>query len=179
MNTWAPIWSASPDSSLWDESDVVFKVFWTMMAIKDADHVVRFSAYQIGRKARKTEHETLEALRVLSEPDTKRLEPQEYDGRRIEKVEDGWLILNGQKYRDKVSDEMKKARNRKAQAAWRLRQKSTPLPGESAAVKAEASGDQAGADRITEASLPDPVLTEAEVIARRIKEQLGQTSGST
>jgi hypothetical protein len=98
----------------------------------------------------------LEALAVLSNPDTKRLEPQEYEGRRIQKVEDGWLILNGQKYRDKVSDEMRKARNRKAQAAWRDRQrrKERPLPGESAAVRAEGNGDYAGADRIVTESLP-------------------------
>jgi hypothetical protein len=151
-----------------------------MMAIKDADHICRFSAYQIGRKARKTEAETLEALRVLSNPDTKRLEPQDYDGRRIEKVEDGWLILNGQKYRDKVSEEMRKARNRKAQANWRERQKrkSQPLPGELAAVAAEKRGDFDGAAAIAAAALPAESSNEA--VARRVREQLGiQPSNGT
>lgn len=71
-----------------------------MLAKRNADNIVRGSAYQIGTWARKTEAETLEALKVLSSPDTKRLEPQKFEGRRIEKVEGGWLILNGEHYQE-------------------------------------------------------------------------------
>lgn len=161
MNTWAPLWNGIVDSSIWDEPDYVVKVFLTMMAIKDADHIVRCTAYQIARKARKTETEVLEALKVLSNPDTLRLEKQEHEGRRIKAVEDGWLILNGEKYREKVQIEMRKARNRRAQAAFRQRQKERemrsgkPLPGEGTAARAMENGDQASADAITSAALPD------------------------
>lgn len=161
------------DSSLWDEPDFVVKVFLTMMALKDADHIVRLTAYQIGRNARKTEPEVIEALKVLSEPDTRRLEKQDFNGRRIEKVEDGWLILNGQKYRDMVSEEMKKARNRRAQAAWRDRQKMKkggPLPGEDAYIKALERGDEAGAakilDGLNRVPIGTPVSGESSVDAR-------------
>lgn len=123
MNTWAPLWSGIVDSSIWDEPDYVVKVFLTMLAVKDADHVVRFNAYQLGRKARKSELEVLEALRILSMPDTKRTEHQEFGGRRIRAVEDGWMVLNGEKYREKVRVEMRRARQRKAQKAYRERQK--------------------------------------------------------
>lgn len=123
MNSWAPLWSFCVESSLWDEPDFVVKIFLTMMAVKDGDHICRFTAYQIGRKARKTEAEVLTALKILSSPDTKRKEKQQYDGRRIEAVEDGWLILNGEKYREMVSIEMTKARNRRSQKAFRERQK--------------------------------------------------------
>lgn len=123
MKTWAPLWNGIVDSSIWDEPDYVVKIFLTMLAVKDSDHIVRLNAYQIGKKARKDEREVLDALKVLSSPDTKRIEKQEFDGRRIMAVEEGWLILNGQKYRDAVSLEMKRARNRKAQAAWREKQK--------------------------------------------------------
>lgn len=101
------------------------KVFLTMMALKDADHICRHSAYELGQKSRKDERVVLEALKILSSPDTKRLEPQPFEGRRIKAVEEGWLILNGEKYREMVSIEMKRARNRKAQAAWRSREKAS------------------------------------------------------
>ena len=128
MNTWAPLWSGIVASSLWDEPDYVVKVFITMLALKDSDHVVRWNAYQIGRHSRKEEKEVLHALKLLSSPDKKRIEPQEFGGRRIEKVEDGWLILNGEKYRGMVSEEMRKARNMRSQANWRAKKAGKPLP---------------------------------------------------
>lgn len=95
-----------------------------MLALKDSDHIVRLNAYQLGQRSRKSEVEVLEALKVLSSPDTKRVEGQEFEGRRIRSVEEGWLILNGEKYREKVQLEMRRARNRRAQAKWREKQKS-------------------------------------------------------
>ena len=122
MNTWAPIWSGIVDSSLWEESGDVVKVFMTMLATKDADHVCRLDAYRIGKKCVFGELEVLEILKILASPDKRRAVPQEFEGRRIKAVEDGWLILNGAKYRDMVAEERKKARNRRAQEAWRRRQ---------------------------------------------------------
>lgn len=120
------------DSSIWREPDYVIKVFLTMMALKDEDHIVRLTAYQLGERAKKSEVEVLDALKILSSPDTKRVEVQEFDGRRIQAVEEGWLILNGQKYRDMVQLEMLRRKNRRASAAFRARQKANgdePLPG--------------------------------------------------
>lgn len=130
-----------------------------MLAIKDSDHVVRYSAYQLAQLARKSETEILESLKVLSSPDSKRLEKQEFNGKRIKAVEDGWLILNGEKYRAKVSDEMRKARLRRAQSAFRERKRSGgravgPLKGELAAIRAEEHGHQDAADAITSDALP-------------------------
>lgn len=113
MDTFAPIFSKIVDSSLWDEPDHVVKVFLTMLAKKDFDHVVRANAYNISKWSRKTEKEVLEALKVLSSPDKKRLEPQAHEGRRIQKVEGGWLVLNGGHYRkmaQEVSERVRKAR---------------------------------------------------------------------
>lgn len=100
MDSWSPLFSKIVDSSLWFEPDFVVKVFLTMIAKKDSDHVVRGNAFIIGSWSKKTEAETLEALNILAAPDTRRIEPQPYGGRRIEKVEDGWKILNGQMYED-------------------------------------------------------------------------------
>lgn len=85
-----------------------------MMALKDEDHVVRLSAYKIGKKCNKKEEDVLKALKVLSEPDTKRLEEQEFEGRRIQKVHDGWLVLNGQKYQEMIQEMIRD----KQQARW-------------------------------------------------------------
>src|SRR6185503_16002070 len=70
------------------------------------------------------------ALKILSSPDTKRISPQEFDGKRILAVEEGWFMLNGEKYRKMMALEMKRARDRRAQAAFRERQKQKrkPLP---------------------------------------------------
>jgi len=110
MDTFAPLFQRIVDSSLWDEPDYVVKVFLTMLAKKDADHVVRGSAYNISKWSRKTEEEVIKALKVLSSPDKKRLEPQPHDGRRIQKVDDGWLVLNGAYYRKMAQEVAEKAR---------------------------------------------------------------------
>lgn len=125
------------DSSIWSEPDTVRIVFVTMLAKKDSDHVVRATAFNIAKWSNKTEEEVLKALKVLSSPDKRRVEPQPHDGRRIEKVDDGWLMLNGEEYRRMVQDEMRKARLRRAQTTYRAKHlnSGTPLNGEIAAVK--------------------------------------------
>lgn len=140
MNTWTPLWSGIVESSIWDEPDHVVKVFLTMLAIKDPDFTVRKTAYQLAKLSRKSESEVLDALKVLSSPDKIRNEKQPYDGRRVRAVEDGWLILNGLKYREQVKLEMQRARNRKAQAAYRARQKAGLLPGEASNQVFERNG---------------------------------------
>ncbi len=154
MNTYAAIFSKIVDSSLWDEPDYVVKVFITLLAKKDKDQVVRANAYMIGRWARKTEKETLDALRVLSSPDKKRLEPQEHEGRRVQKVEDGWLVLNGQMYQDLMVEVNRRAGKAKAEAERRIRLKlaqGKPLGGESTYVQREKDGaSKAELDKLTD-----------------------------
>lgn len=123
MNTFAPLFSTIVDSSLWCEPDHVVKVFLTMMAKKDADMVVRGSAFNIAQWAKKTEQETLDALKILSSPDTRRIEKQLFDGRRIERVEDGWLILNGKFYRELMVKENERARKRRWAAEKRAQER--------------------------------------------------------
>jgi len=113
MNRFAPLMSQIVDSSLWSEEYYVRILFTTMLAKKDSDHVVRATAYNLHRWANITQEEVLEGLRILSSPDKKRLDPQEHDGRRIEKVEGGWLVLNGAKYEAmmrKIAEQARKAR---------------------------------------------------------------------
>lgn len=123
-----------------------------MLALKDRDHIYRGTAYKLSRRANKDEIEVLEALKILSSPDSRRQEHQEFEGRRIKSVEDGWLILNGEKYRSKVKKEMTRIRNARAQQAFRERNKSNPKSiGDSRErrfEKADGDGDLDECDRI-------------------------------
>lgn len=130
------------DSSIWDEPDYVIKIFLTMMALKDSDHVVRLTPYQIAKRAVKTEDEVMDALKILCAPDKRRKEKQPHDGRRLKAVEDGWLVINGEKYRAMVQEEMRKARWRRAQKKRREKIKGGgALPGEAAYERALERGD--------------------------------------
>ena len=148
METWAPLFSNIVGSSLWDEPDYVVKIFLTMLAIKDSDHVVRGNAYKIGKLARKTEKDVLDAWKVLSSPDTKRIEAQPFDGRRIQKTEDGsgWMILNGQKYEDLMREVNRRVYKARKQREYRAAEKPRgPMAGERTFEKAVgegASGEQ-------------------------------------
>jgi len=117
------VFSKIVDSSIWAEPDYICKVFITMLALKDADQVVRHNAYAIGLKCwprdDKAEAKALDALKVLSSPDKKRIEPQPHEGRRIQKVVDGWLVLNGQVYEDMMRKINRRAYKTDKQSEYR------------------------------------------------------------
>lgn len=121
--SWAPLWSNVVDSSLWCEPDFVIKVFITMLVKKDANHVVWGNAFNIGQWARKDEAEVLKALKILSSPDKRRIEPQPFEGRRIQKCEGGWLILNADKYRAEISKLKRREYKRIKQAEYRAKER--------------------------------------------------------
>lgn len=122
VNNWAPLWSGLVDSSIWEEPDHVFRVFMAMMSLKDSNHVVSMDGYRLAKRIHMPLETVENALKTLSEPDQKR-PGQEFEGRRIKRVDDGWEIINGEYYRKLVSEEMKRVRNRRAQANWRENQK--------------------------------------------------------
>jgi hypothetical protein len=159
MHTWTPLFSKIVDSSLWVEPDWVVKVFLTMLAVKDADQIVRTNAFGLGRKCwpmdKNAEEKVLAALKILAAPDKRRLEPQPHEGRRIQKVEDGWLILNGQEYEDLMRTINRRAYKAAKEREYReqknrpLKQKpNTSLPFEAAALRAQERGDLDTVDRL-------------------------------
>lgn len=162
-NSFAPIFTSMLDSSVWMEPYPV-RVLWTaMLALKEADHVVRYTAFQLAKRANMTEREVLDCLKILSEPDTRRIEPQPFDGRRIEKVEGGWLVLNGQKYEDEMRLLSRRAYNARKQREYRQVKKNSatqPLNGEAefnAAVERGATQEEL--DSIVSRHLPTETAT--------------------
>lgn len=117
------------DSSIWDEPDIVFRVWITMLLLADYDHVVRKSPYAIAKRAGRSQEEVAEALKVLESPDRKRSDPQLKDGRRIERQEDGsWLIINGEKYQELMKESNARACKRKWAAEHRAKIKAGDAP---------------------------------------------------
>lgn len=86
-------------SSIWAEPYYVRILWITFLAEKDQDGFVGASISGIQRSANITMEECLSGLDILSSPDTDS-RSSEYEGRRIEKVERGWVILNHKKFRD-------------------------------------------------------------------------------
>lgn len=128
MNSWAPLWSGLVDSSIWEEDDHVFRVFMAMLSLKDSNHIVSMDGYRLAKRIHMEVKDVEAALKVLSKPDKKRPD-QPLGGIRIKKVDDGWEIVNGEFYRKLVSDEMRRARNRRAQAAHRARKAAAKVNG--------------------------------------------------
>jgi hypothetical protein len=127
MNYWAPLSDGIVDSSIWEEPDHVFRVFIGMLSIKGPDHTVRMDTYKLHRRLHMDHALVLDALKILSSPDTKR-QGQPHEGRRIAPVDGGWVFLNGEEYRERVSLIMKRARDARAQANYRAKKAGKPLP---------------------------------------------------
>lgn len=111
------------DSSIWLEPDHVRLVFVTMIAAMDENGVVNFACAQnVADRARVTLCNAESAIGVLESPD--KFNPhQEHDGRRIERIEGGWLILNAKKYNSYINREIEKENTRQRVARYRAKKK--------------------------------------------------------
>lgn len=128
MSTWIKLHSGLTESSVWEEPYHVRIVWTAMMAKCTLSGIVSASESAIHRMANVTVAEAEDALRVLSSPDPKS-KSQEFEGRRIERVNGGYRLLNYFNYREsKTPDEkakymreyMRKRRaEKKEQMGWR------------------------------------------------------------
>lgn len=140
-------------STIWREDDKTRILWITMLAMKNERHMVEASLPGLADMARITMEECEESLKKLESPD-KYSRNQDHQGRRIERVQGGWLILNGEYYRRQMSEDERREYKRKWQAEYRLRKKTksqirSENDGRSARYeKALLNGDQDEADRI-------------------------------
>lgn len=119
METWCKLFGSIVTSTIWQE-DLPTKVVWiTMLAMKDRDGVVNGSVPGLAKMAGVSVEECEKALEKFEGPD-KYSRSQEREGRRIQKQDGGWLILNHFKYRDEKSD-YRREYNRRKQAEYRKR----------------------------------------------------------
>lgn len=116
------------DSSIWLEDDGVIRVWVTLLASMDELGFCKFgSIHNLARRANKTAKETARCIELLESPD--KVDPhQEYEGRRLERVEGGWMVLNAGKYRAMATREIAMERNRLRVQNFRAKTKSQVPP---------------------------------------------------
>lgn len=116
MTSFVKLYGSILGSSVWSESLPTRIVWITMLALADERGKVEASVSGLARIANVTRGQCENALERLTAPDPDSKSP-EFEGRRIEKVSGGWMILNYLAYRDLRSPKQVAAAERKAK--WR------------------------------------------------------------
>lgn len=99
------------DSSIWGQSSDTRIVWITMLAMSDAEGYVSASIGGISRRAAVSLEAAQVAIQYLESPDEESPE-DEYEGRRIERVPGGWVILKRTEYRDKQTQAQQRTAER-------------------------------------------------------------------
>ncbi len=103
MAGFAKLFSSILTSTVWGLPHPILRVWIAMLASADADGVVEGSIPGFARVACVTREEMEEALRIFHSPDPDS-RTKENEGRRLETIDGGWLILNFAKYRAQAQD---------------------------------------------------------------------------
>jgi hypothetical protein len=146
MSGYVKLFSDIIESSIWQEDAETTKVWITLLALCDQDGYVRGSTGWLASKARVREDACARALQKFQNPDPSSRTPDN-EGRRIEQLEDGWLILNYLAFRDRLSTDSKAVSSRERVRKHRERYR--------ALRNAESVTPPASADASVSASSPD------------------------
>jgi len=143
MSGYTKLFNSILASTIWREDDQTRLVWITLLAMANKDGVVEASLPGIAGFARVELASCERALKKLSAPDPySRSEVDE--GRRVKKVDGGWLLVNHAKYRQKLNDEERRDYNRvkKAESRARLTKSMTVKPViEKSALSAQAEAE--------------------------------------
>lgn len=102
------VYSSILASSVWGESLPTRVVWITMLAMADRNGLVEASSDGIARAANLSLKQSDAALEVLSSPDPRsKSQNDEHEGRRIERIDGGYRILNYLKYRELQTEKQK------------------------------------------------------------------------
>jgi hypothetical protein len=108
-------------STIWSESNETRIVWITMLSMADRCGRVWASIPGLARVAAVPVDACREAIALLLAPDPDS-RTKDYDGRRIEAIDGGWVLLNYLKYRQLRDEEDRRATNREASQRHRARQ---------------------------------------------------------
>jgi len=153
MSGFTKLFSSILDSTVWQESKETRLVWVTMLVMKDRRQIVESSVPGLAKRAGVEIFECEAALEKLRAPDPYS-RTKENEGRRIQDVEGGWLILNGEKYRNAMSADERRAykaakqREYRERKAMRERIKKENDSREERFVRADSNGEIEKADRI-------------------------------
>lgn len=112
MNTYTKLSSGITKSSVWSEPYHVRVVWISFLAEKDMNGFVAASKSGMIRICNVTPEEFEDAVTVLESPDPDSRTPDN-DGRRLQKVDGGWIVLNHFLYRDMLSGSPEAIKKRK------------------------------------------------------------------
>lgn len=107
-------------STVWREPMPTRIVWITMLAMKDRHGEIRASVPGLADAARVSIEQCRAALKKLAAPDPDS-RTKDFEGRRVEEIDGGWVVLNHHKYRDSESEEERKARAAERTRLWRER----------------------------------------------------------
>lgn len=110
----AKIYQTILRSSIWLEAPTTRIVWITMLVLADKHGFVRASVGGLAHQAGVTRDECVAALETLSAPDPDSQTPDN-DGRRVERIEGGWVVLNHHKYREMRTEKQVKSAERSKQ----------------------------------------------------------------
>jgi len=140
-----------------------------MLALKDRWHVVNASIPGLADAARLTIPDTIAALETLSSPDP-HSRTKDNEGRRIETCDGGWNILNGEKYRNKMSIDERNEYQRIKQKEYRDRAKDVKSCLQNSQrfthTDTEADTEQNRQQKVTVALTPDGFDVPPDLLAR-------------
>jgi hypothetical protein len=122
MTSFAKIYASILDSSVWSEDPGTRVVWLTMLVMCDAEGFVEASVQGIARRANVPVEVCRRSMELFQAPDPDSKDP-DHEGRRVERVEGGWLVLNYAKYREKRTPAQIRAAER--QRRFRERQSVT------------------------------------------------------
>ena len=105
--TFTKLFSSITESTVWCESSNIRIVWITMLAMADRKGRVWASIPGLANRARVPLEDTEIALELFLSPDKYSRTP-DYEGRRIEKIDGGWRLLNHEKYLAMRDDEMRR-----------------------------------------------------------------------
>lgn len=109
------------DSSIWLESHATRIVWVAMLASMDEDGYCHFASIgNVAQRAVVSREEAEKAMAILEAPDANSSDPA-HEGRRVERVPGGWLVLNAPKYREIATREQSKVQTRERVRRFRAR----------------------------------------------------------
>lgn len=111
------------DSSIWLESDTTRIVWFTLLAAMDQDGFAQFASIpNLAHRARVGMEATEAAVKCLEGTDEHSSDPDN-EGRRIEKVPGGWMVLNSEKYQKIVTRQIAREKGRERVAKHRAKKR--------------------------------------------------------
>jgi hypothetical protein len=119
------------DSSIWLEPTSTRIVWITLLAAMDQDGFARFAALEnLASRARVNTEQARKAVEALEAPDPNSSNP-DHEGRRIERVPGGWMVLNAETHRAIFKRDVELEQNRIRVARHRAKKASNggPLQG--------------------------------------------------